>query len=112
MPKVGIRKLAILNRDDECSYSYIRERLEVASVDYGLRMSTNYQGENVRVVEVFRFGAWGALSSVRRNDGDATIGKPPLQWRTATVRDIVSRIPERQQYIQRPVFLWCLCSCQ
>ena len=51
VPKAGIRKLAILNRDDECSYSYIRERLEVACVDYGLRMSTNYQGENVRVVE-------------------------------------------------------------
>ena len=49
VPKAGIRKLAVLNRDDEYSYPYIRERLEVDFVDYGLGMPANYQGENIRV---------------------------------------------------------------
>ncbi|MDP6793402.1 MAG: Mur ligase family protein, partial [Anaerolineales bacterium] len=35
VPKPGVRKLAVLNQDDEQSYEYLRERLQVDFVDYG-----------------------------------------------------------------------------
>ncbi len=48
MLKGGVRKLAVLNRDDDQSYEYLRERLQVDCVDYGLQLATSVRAENVR----------------------------------------------------------------
>jgi len=45
--KVGVRKLAVLNRDDVQSYEYIRDRLQVDYVDYGLQSGTAVGAENI-----------------------------------------------------------------
>ncbi len=48
VPKAGVRKLAVLNGDDDQSYEYILERLQVDYVDYGLQPSTTVRAANIR----------------------------------------------------------------
>jgi UDP-N-acetylmuramoyl-L-alanyl-D-glutamate--2,6-diaminopimelate ligase len=48
VPKDGVLKLAVLNRDDEQSYEYLREMLQVEYVDYGLQLDTSVSADNIR----------------------------------------------------------------
>ena len=47
-PKTGVSKLAVLNRDDDQSYEYLRERLQVDYADYGLQSSAATYADHIR----------------------------------------------------------------
>ena len=48
VPKAGVLKLAVLNRDDEQSYEYLQEILQVEYVDYGLQLDASVTADNIR----------------------------------------------------------------